>query len=101
MDEPTRNKFVVLTGGEAQRRALLERFAPDQLAQEFGGSAPSLLGYRERAILEYERTGASGPVEGDDEALSEEERELRAAEALGRCHDWYTGVKAALRQTEG
>ena len=38
--------------------------------------------------------------EGDDEALSEEERELRAAEALGRCHDWYTGVKAALRQTE-
>ena len=99
MDEPTRNKFVVLAGGEAQRQALLERFAPDQLAQEFGGSAPTLLGYRERAILEYERTGASGPAEGDDETLSEQ-REQRAEEALGRCHDWYTGVKGALRQTE-
>ena len=39
----------------AQRAALLERFQPDQLFAEFGGSGPSLAGFRERAILAYER----------------------------------------------
>ena len=103
LDEPTRRKFVVLCGGEDQRRTLLENFAPDQLAREFGGSAPSLRGYRERAILEYEYSSAS-PRSVDAVAASattaEEstEREERAQNSLARCHDWYSTVKSALRQ---
>jgi hypothetical protein len=105
LDEPTRRKFVVLCGGEDQRRTLLENFAPDQLVQEFGGRAPTLRGYRERAILEYEYSSASPrPVDAvlADAATSEElaEREERAQSSLARCHDWYSTVKSPLRQTQ-
>ena len=106
MDEPTREKFVVLRGGEEQRLKLLEKFAPDQLAREFGGSAPSLRGYRERAILEYAHSSASprpaDSVAAAGAASSEElsEREERAQNSLERCHDWYITVKGALRQTK-
>lgn len=95
----------MLCGGEDQRRTLLENFAPDQLVQEFGGRAPTLRGYRERAILEYEYSSAS-PRAVDavlaDAATSEElaEREERAQSSLARCHDWYSTVKSPLRQTQ-
>jgi hypothetical protein len=105
LDEPTRRKFVVLCGGEDQRRALLENFAPDQLAREFGGSAPSLRGYRERAILEYEYSSASprpAAAVAASAATVEElaEREERAQNSLARCHDWYSTIKSALRKND-
>lgn len=95
----------MLTGGEHQRQTLLENFAPDQLAREFGGNAPTLRGYRERAILEYEYSSASprpADVVAADAAPSEErdEREQRALKSLARCHDWYHSVKIPLRQTD-
>lgn len=93
LDAPTQAKFVVLSGGEEQRAALLEMFEPSQLAAEFGGEAPSLLGYRERAILRYEREQV---VCGS----SEQEREAAAQASVARCHAWYASVRPALDRTD-
>ena len=93
LDAPTRAKFVVLGGGEEQKAVLLEMFEPSQLAAEFGGDAPSLLGYRERAILWYER----GQVASE---AGEREREVAAEAAVARCHAWYARIRPALDRTD-
>ena len=113
---PCSTDFQIAAGGEEQKQALLERFAPEQLPVEFGGTAATVLGYRERGIKAYERSGGSAagrvvgragdttlPPRKSWEGVSEregEKEEERAREAVAGCHGWYGGVDEALSQLE-
>ena len=64
-------QLVVLSGGQAQEARLLADFEPDQLFDEWGGSAGSIVGYRERALQYYEsgKCNAEGYFEPPTETM--------------------------------